>query len=383
MSNSLRIALLVNPFTLHVKGGDHAAHLGREFLGMGHSVRGFGGAPGAIPRSGADGDEAAAGEESGGLAGWEPDAIVAYEALSPAAWLGARTARRLSIPLCLVEIGSRADERWRGRFFQRVGETLYGRYVRHTASTLIAVDPLARDRALRRGFAAERVTMLPAGVDLSVYRPGLASGLILRHHIRGRILLYVGQISEQRGLGVLAEAFAKTVGQRADWSLVLAGDGPARPRLRAQIDRQGIGARVHWLPRPREEELPGLVSASTLVAVPAVDDTVRGQMIPRAMACGVPVLASDRPALRHYLEHDAAGLLVAPGDVEAWVEALRRASTSPEARRRWGTRARELALERLSWTRIARVIEQQLVAAGAPAVEAPGAGGAGAAEATA
>ena len=374
MSNSLRIALLVNPFTLDVKGGDHAAHLAREFLGMGHTVRGFGSAPGAIPRSGADQEQAAAGEEGGGLLGWEPDAIVAYEALSPAAWLGARTARKLSIPLCLVEIGSRADERWRGRFFQRVGETLYGRYVRNSASAVVAVDPLARDRALRRGFAASRVTMLPAGVDLAVYRPGLASGLILRHHIRGRILLYVGQITEERGLGVLIEAFARTVGQRADWSLVLAGDGPARPRLRAQIDREGIASRVHWLSRPREEELPGLVSASTLVAVPALDDSVRGQMIPRAMACGVPVLASDRPALRHYLEQDdVAGLLGAPGDLGAWVEMLRRASTSPEARRRWGTRARELAEERLSWTRIARAIEQQLGGAPAPAVEAAGA----------
>ena len=345
-----------------MKGGDHAPELARELLGLGHTVRGFGAPPGAIPRSGAD-EEEAVGTGDEGLIGYAPDAIVAYDALSPAAWLGARTARKLSVPLVLVEVGSRLDDAWRGRMFQRIGETLYGRYVRSTAAAVIAVDPIARDRALRRGFAKDRVTLLPAGVDLATWRPGLASGLILRHHIRGRILLYVGQIRADRGLEVLVSAFAQTVGQRADWSLVFAGDGPDRAWLRALVDRQGIGARVHWLGRPREEELPGLMSASTLLAVPALDDGVRGQQIPRAMACGLPVLASDRPALRHYVEHDASGLIAPPGNLAAWTGILRQASMSPEARKRWGQRAREIVEERLAWPRIAKAFEAKIVGA--------------------
>src|SRR5262249_9677359 len=160
-------------------------------------------------------------------------------------------------------------------------------YIRRTTRRVLALDPIARERALRRGFAAEKVVILPGGVDLSAYRPGLSSALILSHHVRGRILLYVGQISHNRRLSVLIDAFAQTVGQRRDWVLVFAGDGPAQPQLRAQIDRLGIGTRVHWIARPREEELPGLMSASTLLAVPALDDAVRGQHIPRAMACGL------------------------------------------------------------------------------------------------
>ena len=363
MLTSLRIALLVNPFTLHVKGGEHAPALARELLGLGHTVRGFGAPPGSIPRSGAGIEDTAAGAVDEGLLGYAPDAIIAYDALSPAAWLGARTARKLGVPLVLVEVGPRGEEGWRGRMLQRIGESLYGRYVRTTAAAVVALDPLARDRAHKRGFAKDRVSLLPQGVDLNVYRPGLASGLIQRHHIRGRVLLYVGEITTDRGLDVLVSAFAATVGQRADWSLVFAGDGPARPSLRALVDRQGIGARVHWVGRAREEELPGLISASTLLAVPALDDSVRGRQIPRAMACGVPVLVSDRPALRHYVEHDVSGLIAPPGNLAAWTEILRRASTSPDARKRWGKRARELAEERLAWPRIAKQLEAQILAA--------------------
>jgi glycosyltransferase involved in cell wall biosynthesis len=389
LSTSLRIALLVNPFTLSVRGGDHAPQLARELLGLGHTVRGFGAPPGAIPRSGADlaPDEGESDDE--GLLGWAPDAVIAYDALSPAAWLGARTVRRLGVPLVLVESGARRDEHFGSRVLRRLGQLLYGRYVRSTADALVALDAHARDRAIARGFDSAQIDVLPPGVDLGVYRPGLASGLIQRHHVRGRMLLFVGEIAENRGLDILVSAFAQTVGQRADWSLVFAGDGPARPTLRALVDRQGIAARVHWLARPREEELPGLISASTLFAVPAQDGSIRGRQIPRAMACGVPVVASDLPALRRYVEPDGTGLLVEAGSLRAWTDALRRASISPDARKRWGLRARAVAEEKLGWSRIARSFEQILLEArGSVAVRAaqvssalieeggPGAGGA-------
>jgi glycosyltransferase involved in cell wall biosynthesis len=233
----------------------------------------------------------------------------------------------------------------------------------------MALDAVARERLVRAGFAASRVTLLSGGVDLNTCRPGLTSGLILRHRVRGRILLYVGQLSDNRGLDTLVTAFANTVGQRDDWSLVFAGEGGARGALRARIDRLGIGSRVHWVGAPREEELPGLLSASTLLAVPAIDDSVRGRNIPRAMACGVPVLASDRPALRHFVEHDVTGLLAPPGDLAAWTDMLRIAAMSPDARKRWGLAARRAASDRYAWTNIARVfestIEAQLTQAGA------------------
>lgn len=353
MTSSLRIALVVHPFTLRRKGGEHAPELARELLGLGHTVRGFGAPPGVIPRSGASEET----EEPVGIAGFRPDIVLAYDVLSPAAFVAARAARRLDVPLILFETGTRKDRDWRSRLWLPVAETLWGAYIRRTAHAVVALDPIARDRALARGFDAELIRIQPAGVDLNTYRPGLSSALVLRHQLRGRILLYIGAIAHDRGLSVLVDAFARTVGQRADWSLVFAGDGPASGEIRAQIDRLGIGARVSWIARPREEELPGLISASTLMAVPALDDSVRGQHIPRAMACGVPVIASPCPALATLVEHERSGLIAPAGDVSAWVDALRRASMSPDARARWGARARTLAETELAWTQVAQRID--------------------------
>jgi glycosyltransferase involved in cell wall biosynthesis len=362
MSSPLRIALVLNPFTLDSKGGSHAPNLARELLGRGHTLKPFGGPPGTIPHSGEEEDESAAGGAPT-IAGFAPDVVVAYDALSPAAFMGARAARKLEIPLVLVEAGFAGAGSPSQRFLRGAGERLWGPYVRRTEPRVVALDPVAREQAVREGFAPGRIEVLGEGVDLSAFRPGLYSGLIARHRVRGRILLYAGRIGEERGLDVLIDAFASTVGQRSDWSLVLAGEGPGRRRLRAQANRLGVGARIVIAGRPREEELPGLIGSSTLLAVPAVDDGVRGKQIPRAMACGVGVLASDLTRLRWLVEDDQTGLLAAPGDRAAWTAVLARAAGAPMARRRWGLRARERAEERFDWAQVAESFEEVLLTA--------------------
>lgn len=365
MSTPLRIALLVNPFTLGMKWGEHAPELARELLGLGHTVRGFGAPPGAIPRSGSDptGPDDTTGEDSLSVVGFEPDAIIAYDALSPAAWMGARAASRLRVPLVLVEAATGGAARGSGEILRGIGRRLWGRYIRAKATSVIALDAIARERVLRAGFSNSLVSLHPGGVDLNAYRPGLTSGLLLRHGVRGRVLLYVGQISADRGLDTLVDAFANTVGQREDWSFVCAGEGSARTHLRAKIDRLGVGSRVHWVGAPRDEELPGLLSASTLLAVPAIDDSVRGRNVPRAMACGLPVLASDRAALRLFVEQDVTGRLAESGNQAAWIEMLRIAAMSPDARKRWSRAARAAAVERFAWPHIARTFETAILSA--------------------
>jgi glycosyltransferase involved in cell wall biosynthesis len=353
---SLRVALLVDPVTVRTKGLSHAPALAGELLGRGHVVRGFGAPPGVIPHSGAlagtgeDGAEDDAGaSDRVGLDRFAPDAIVAYDALSPASWLGARVARRRGTALVLVEGGIPASAiRLHERFLQSLGERLWGRYVRDTCTAVVALDPVARNAALEVGFAEEQVRVLPEGVDPLRFRPGLSSAVIARRRIGGRVCLYAGPLELSRGLEVLVRAFAATVGQREDWCLVLAGDGGAAGRLRVLADRLGVGARVHLLPRARPEE-----------------HSARGRQVARAMACGLPVIASATERLRFFVEDDGNGLLAEPGDLASWTAALGRAAGAPQARVRWGQRGLELSRERFAWPVVAEAFEEILGSASA------------------
>ena len=384
MPQTLRIALLVDPLTVLVKGARHATELARELECRGHVVRVFGAPPVRFGAQDGSAEESSRGTDAGpagqaqptpeigfaigsrSILGFEPDLLVAYDALSPGAWVASRLARRRKIPLLLLEAGKHGGGSALRRTLWAVGERLWGSYVRHTADGLIALDPVAREQAVEEGFDADRIEILPHGVDLDVWRPGLSSERIFRHRIMGRILLHTGSLEPRSGCELLIQAFASTVGQRGDWSLVIAGSRHIPPRLVAAAHRLGVSARVHFL-RVKEAELPALFSSCTLFAQPALDDHTGGLSVQRAMAAGRPVLASSLPRLRFFLEEGEVGLTAEPGNVTAWTEMLQRAAVAPVARERWGRNGRKAAERRFAWKRIAASWEATMLAKRSPA----------------
>ncbi|HPF13479.1 MAG: glycosyltransferase [Planctomycetes bacterium] len=357
---SLRIALIVDPFMLRMKGGDHAPVLSSELLGRGHQVRGFGAPPGVIPRSRI---ETIGAKDGLGVIAFRPDVVIAYDALSPAGWHGMRCARKLGVPLIAVEEGFPST----GGFFERrlrgIGEFLWGRAVRRATTRVLALDPFAQAQAVRRGFDPALVRVVPRGLDLEQFRPGLASNLAARHGATGLSLLYLGPLEDGYHLETVIKAFAATVGQREDWALLLASDGAQRSTFLAQASRLGVGSRVHWLGRVRREELPGLLASSTLLVAPGGDRVADGVLASRALACGLPILAAKLPRYEIAVEHGQTGLLLEPGRLADWSDGIRLAAGSPRRRQAWRLRSRELAEERFHWPTIGAHIEALLIEA--------------------
>lgn len=368
MGLRLRIAFLVDTFTVLTKGGRQAAGLARALRRAGHTVALFGAPSGSLR---GQAEERASRDRR--VAAFGPDVVVAWDAVSPAAWIGARCARRHLAPLVVVEPGSFAAGSLFERTLWRLGETLWGRRVRSSLALLLATDPEAREHALAQGFDPGRIETFLPGVDVERYRPGLATPAAARR-IRGRKLCYVGSLEASRGVEVLLAAFARTVGRRGDWSLVVAGSGDGRDALRRQARRLGVAASVHVLDPPAPEDLPGLISSATLLAVPALDDSVRGIHIPHALAAGTPVVASDRRRFHDLIIPERTGLLVPAGDVESWAEALARAVAAPNLRRRLARAGRRLAEEELAWPRAAQRFEAALGRALADAPTCPARG---------
>lgn len=350
----LRVALLVDPLTLKSRGGRHAPALARELLALGHTVRGFGAPPGVIPRSDIIG-------EGIGLTGFEPDVLVAYDSLSPTAFQGARVARSTGASLLLVEPGTtREATPLHERLLQGIGERMWGRYVRATAAGVVALDPVARQHAIDDGFEEDHIQLLSTGVDLDRWKPGAGGSAMRRFGIRGRVLVHVGPLETSSGLEELIAAFAATIGQRNDWSLVLVGNGSGRRGLRTTAERLGVAARIHWLRDMDRDELPSLLSASTLFVAPALDDSPLIRPVLRALASGLPVLASDTDRYRWAVQENESGLLVPMEGKAAWEQALTRAATSPKARERWSAGARQWAQSNLDWKTIAKAFEQMM-----------------------
>lgn len=184
-------------------------------------------------------------------------------------------------------------------------------------------------------------SVIPLGVDLDRFRPGPA------RQVSGRVRVgYVGRLADHKGVAVLLEAVAGD--ERLD--LRLAGSGPAEASLRALAADLGIEDRVRFQGQVGQGELPAFYASLDVLAVPSLTTASWveqfGRVAVEAMACGVPVVASDSGALPDVV--GGAGLLVPPGDAGALCKALLELGTDPDAHER--SRAAGLArAEQCSW----------------------------------
>ena len=132
-------------------------------------------------------------------------------------------------------------------------------------------------------------------------------------------ILSVGTVQPRKNYQRLIQALAQVKGEI---KLVIAGGkGWSYENILAEVDKQGLQGRVHFPGFVAEADLPALYSAATIFVYPSLYEGF-GLPILEAMACGLPVIASDQSSLPEVV--GKAGLLIKPGEVEAIATAINR-----------------------------------------------------------
>lgn len=167
----------------------------------------------------------------------------------------------------------------------------------------------------------------------------------------GPYVLFTGAIEPHKNAGLAVEAIAHTA---PPMRLLMAGPWSARraQRLREHAARAGAGDRVAWLGLVEAGRLAALRAGATAVLVPSRKEGF-GLPVLEAMQVGVPVLASDTPALREV--GGAAARYLPPGDPRAWAAAIDALAADREARTAAAARGRARAAE-FSWRATARAV---------------------------
>lgn len=203
------------------------------------------------------------------------------------------------------------------------------------------------------GADPERISVVPCGVDLNVFRPdGPAEERTQGVHR----LVVVSRLVERKGIGNVISALPHV----PDTELVIGGgsepdrlgeDREAR-RFRALAESLGVADRVHLRGRVERSDVPALLrSADAVVCVPWYEPF--GIVPVEAMACGVPVVASAVGGMIDTVVHGSTGIHVAPRDPEQLAAALRQLLADPDCRRRLGAAGARRARSRYSWNRVA------------------------------
>lgn len=131
-------------------------------------------------------------------------------------------------------------------------------------------------------------------------------------------LLFVGRLHPSKGLHVLLEA-AERLDTSSGFTLHVAGDGAQMDSLR---ERYGHHEWVTFHGYVGQSEVAALMGASHVLCVPSIWNENAPGVIVQALGAGLPVLGSNTGGIPELIGTSGAGNLVAPGDSEAWRQAL-------------------------------------------------------------
>lgn len=207
--------------------------------------------------------------------------------------------------------------------------TLHGRCALNYAPTPTIARRLA-------SWGIEGVRVSGRGVDTRLFHPGRRSpALRRRYHVDDRdvLLLYVGRVSAEKNLGLLAATAAALPRCR----LLIVGDGPERASLEAQMP-----SNVTFTGPLHGDALAAHYAAADLFVFPSLTETF-GQVVQEAMAAGLPVVGMRAGGVQDIIQHGATGLLCDPGDDDAWLGAVRSLIEHDHARALMARNARAFA----------------------------------------
>ncbi|MEU9956061.1 glycosyltransferase family 4 protein [Streptomyces sp. NPDC050982] len=176
-----------------------------------------------------------------------------------------------------------------------------------------------------------------------------------RSDVQAPLVIAAGRLMPVKRYDLLIEAFTRVVAVRPEWRLRIYGQGPERANLRAAVDAHRLNDHVFLMgPHPRMET----EWAKASVAAVSSDWESFGMTILEAMHAGVPVVATDCPHGPGEIITDGSdGLLVPPGDADAFAAGLLKLIEDTDQRRLMGEAARK-SVQRFAPRRIADQYER-------------------------
>jgi glycosyltransferase involved in cell wall biosynthesis len=283
----------------------------------------------------------------------------------PLGWSALQAASHLKLPVVSdFRTNFHAYSRHYGVAWLRTPIMAYLRkFHNRTSCTMVPTEGL-RAELQAAGFRGLRV--VSRGVDTRQFDPSRRS-VALRASWGARptdlVVLCVGRLAAEKNLDVLLRAFESLKAEDPSARLVLVGDGPERAALQQRCPE------AHFAGLRRGDDLAAHYASADLFLFPSVTETF-GNVVPEAMASGLPVVGFDYAAARQMVRHGDNGLLVAYDDGEAFRAAAQRLAGQLGWVRAMGAQARVTA-SGLDWGRIIQQVEQVYTTAISQPLAAP------------
>jgi glycosyltransferase involved in cell wall biosynthesis len=200
------------------------------------------------------------------------------------------------------------------------------------------------------GISAEKIRVVPNGVDTEKFKPATDPASARQQFGLGSepVVLFVGSLIPRKGLPFLVEAASKIVKENGKVKFVVAGEGPQKSQLTAQIEKAKLSSNFTFLGNLTDEKLPALYNCADVFALPSIQEG-QGIVLLEAQASGKPVVAFDVGGVSEAVRDGETGLLVKSGDCEELADTLLRLLSDSSLREKMGLAGRGFVIENLTW----------------------------------
>ena len=327
-----------NVRVIHIAAGDTEAHVGELYAHL----------PAFLKQLNAFREED----------GLEYDVVHSHYWLS--SWVGRELSQAMGVPhlvtfhtLGLIKMQSRAGE------VEQPERPVVEAEVMASADRIIAFSPHERDAMARLyGADAAKVSLVPCGVDLSVFRPLDQKAVRDRLGLNGeKILLYVGRVEPLKGLDLLVETAAQMDSEDGVRVIVVGADvngDREMDRVKLLAKERDLEGQIDFVGQVDHKELPLYYNAADVCVVPSYYESF-GLVALESMACGTPVVATRVGGLSTIIQHGRTGYLKPWRCPDAFANSVEMIISSDGLQQSMGTAARKHA-EGMGWDTIASMM---------------------------
>jgi 1,2-diacylglycerol 3-alpha-glucosyltransferase len=243
---------------------------------------------------------------------------------------------------------------------RRIGRLLARSFTRSQCAAVEAViAPSEQMRAVLTDYGLTTpIHVLPTGLAADRFRAGNGAAFRASAGIPTDrpLVTYIGRVAHEKNIAFLVEVFAEVVRSMPSALLVIAGEGPARESLRAQVRALGLGNQVHFAGYlERDTELLDCYAAADVLVFASRTET-QGLVLLEAMAQGTPVVSIAELGTRSILV-PGSGALVVPEERDTFAAAVVRVLSEATLRAELSERGRTYARSWSSATMAARLTQ--------------------------
>lgn len=210
------------------------------------------------------------------------------------------------------------------------------------SSAIVANSNGLKELALKFSRRAN-IDIIPNGIDFEIFHPPLSHAKKNIHQI-----LFVGRMSKQKGIAYLIEAISKLP---EEVNLDLVGDGPLRGELEILAKNLGVYKKIHFSGWLSQDEIIKKYQEADLFVLPSLDEGMPNCIL-EAMACGLPIVATDVSGSRELIHSGKNGILVPPMDSKALAKAIQKC-LNDEFLKNQMKKIGQILVSRYSWEKVA------------------------------